>query len=92
MRLGEYFADDYDDIKRDVADFYNCEIVYQNCWSDYEEAAFVVVFDLLGDLYVVEHHEHPLENEPFRFNPEQINEWDLKDIIKLWEGGEQPKH
>lgn len=65
-------------------DFSQCEVVFHSGWSDYEEAAFVVVFDFLGDLYVVEHYDSVMADCKFCFDPEPINLEQVEELKKVW--------
>jgi len=37
--------------------FEQLEVVYENFWSDWEDAAAVWVFDFFGELFLLEHAE-----------------------------------
>lgn len=66
-------------------DFAGCEVIFESSWSDYEEAAWVVVFDFLGELYEIGYYDCVMcLDDKFAFLPVQINEFELEELKKEW--------
>lgn len=66
-------------------DFKQCQVVYESGWSDYEEAAWIIIFNFCEDLYSISYYDNVMSTDDFIFDPEQITYEELKEIKKEWD-------
>lgn len=67
-------------------DFAQLPVVYENSWSDYEEGGWVIVFDFLGELFVIEGgYCVMVQDNTFDFNPDPLLDWEFEQLKQEWE-------
>jgi len=65
--------------------FEQLEVVYENSWSDWEDAAAVWVFDFFGELFLLEHAESSMAlDNRFYFDPQPITLEQLEELKMEW--------
>lgn len=70
--------------------FENLPVVYENDWCDHEESGWVVAFDFLGELFVLEGGHCVMgAGDEFCFDPEPITRDGLEALKAVWESIEQ---
>lgn len=65
--------------------FENLPVKFHASWQDYEENAWVVIFDLEGDLFVENYRYSVMaEDNTYNFDPQFITFDDAADLVNDW--------
>lgn len=67
-------------------EFFDCEVIYDNDWSDYEESGWVIVFKFFDELMVWDYEYSVMSSDNnVYFDPRPITEEGLLDLKNYWE-------
>lgn len=82
MRLGDI---------RDIEtpeEFHDCEVLYENGWSDYEEYGWIIFFKFFDEIMKWEYNYSVFaESYVIPFDPYEVSEETMKSTINVWENG-----
>lgn len=67
-------------------EFLDCDVIYYNDWSDYEEHGWIVIFKFFDEIFVWEYQYSVFaEDNSVIFDPYTVCVVSMVDIIKKWD-------
>lgn len=88
MKIKDLFASEYC-----PEEFMDCDVIYHNDWSTYEENGWVVVFDFFGEMFEWSYEYSVFaEDNSVHFDPCVIDEDQLASIKKYWDESVESAH
>ena len=72
------------DISSEIPEeFHECEVIFEDDWSTYEECGWIIVFDFFGEMFSIEGGNYVFSDDNnFYFDPQPVT--DLEKVKEWW--------